>query len=308
MHVTTLSIERGPQASILTRLVVLLGVLSCSPEVPSSPAQDVKEGAVSPVNYAPAWSPDGERISYTHAAQTTQELGLGAFQVWVCAVETGAAEYVVPGISPDWSPDGTKLVYVQNGDLWVVDLITDVASLLLDCALCAHPQWSPDGKTILFQNLTRDGGETLSFVDSGGSNVRDTGMRIHSADWSPMGNQVVFATANERSLTTLDLQTGQQGLLVDATPDFVRHPRWSPNGAEIVYSRFGNNTESGSGTWLVLADGQDNRQLLTSARMAAWSPNSRALVYERIDHEARQLHLWVYSRDTGTSSKLVTTP
>src|SRR6185369_5267221 len=56
-----------------------------------------------------------------------------------------------------WSPDGTELIYSMQGSLWRQRLGTTVATQLTDGpGYDYQPDWSPDGRSIIYTSYRHD--------------------------------------------------------------------------------------------------------------------------------------------------------
>jgi Tol biopolymer transport system component len=92
-----------------------------------------------------------------------------------------------------WSPDGSKLVYSMQGSLWVQALdSTNARQVTAGPGYDYQPDWSPDGRTIVFTRYLHDAME-LQLLDIDSSKVR----RLTETDavnveprWSPDGAKV----------------------------------------------------------------------------------------------------------------------
>ncbi len=83
----------------------------------------------------------------------------------------------------DWSPDGKQIAFISNrsknpeilvgdDDIYVMDADgSNVRNLTQHPGLDGSPDWSPDGKQILFLS-NRDGGINTYVMDADGQNVR----------------------------------------------------------------------------------------------------------------------------------------
>ena len=120
--------------------------------------------ALSFINSAGSFSPDGRRIAVAVFAQGDQELN-------ILDVGNGRVErrISVPGIGsmsdPAWSPDGRYLAFsgLRGGisDLYVYDLQNGQSRQLTnDREAQFQPAWSPDGRTIAF---VTDAGTSTNF-------------------------------------------------------------------------------------------------------------------------------------------------
>ena len=189
------------------------------------------------------------------------------------------------GWAIEWSPDRTRLIF----DL-AVDGSTHIATVRLDGSgftqlttgegFFGDPAYSPDGTTIAFAHSSTGSLEpataALWVMDADGSDPRalldpaDTG-----SDWEPVfspdGSQIAFTRDQEGPD---GLVSGSAIHVVNAdgtdvrrlTPfdDYVEHPRWSPDGATVIYNiEYGANLDDPrNGVWTVPADGGDPVALL----------------------------------------------
>lgn len=120
--------------------------------------------ALSFINSAGSWSPDGRRLAVVVYAQGDNEINL-------FDVESGdVVERIRPaGVTamsdPAWSPDGQHIAFsgMKGGisDLYVHNLADRTTRQLTnDREAQIHPAWSPDGRTIAFAT---DAGEDTDF-------------------------------------------------------------------------------------------------------------------------------------------------
>lgn len=127
----------------------------------------------------PSWSPDGSRIVFVSAtAKSGYEPVLwtmnadGSGQHRLASHLTGASD-------PAWSPDGRQLMVTDGDALYV--LSTSTGRVLAKIALHASaagektepfPEWSPDGESIIFDQLDAQGRPGIWTVDADGKRPR----------------------------------------------------------------------------------------------------------------------------------------
>ena len=129
-----------------------------------SPNADAHFSALSFINSAGSWSPDGQRLAFVVYAEGDQELNV--FNVNTREVERRVRVRGVGSIQdPAWSPDGRSIAFagLAGGisDIYVLDLASErVDQLTTGREAELQPAWSPDSRTIAFST---DRGPETSF-------------------------------------------------------------------------------------------------------------------------------------------------
>ena len=190
-------------------------------------------------------------VSYRNLAETGDSdrvFALGThpeYQLIRINPVTTEADVVLPDAGAtdvDVTPDGDWLVYSlrENGALWKsrrngkerVEL-----TALPPGALA--PQWSPDGKEVLFTAFFLEKRPQLYLVSSSGGTPRPilpgaAAGSTQSGDWSPDGKKILFDYFDQgasdlrvldRSSAMIDTLPGSQSLV---------QPRWSPDGKHVA--------------------------------------------------------------------------
>ena len=185
--------------------------------------------------------------------------------LWVCISPTipAAAADAGPRIFfQSLAPAGGDTLYTMrpNG--------TDVRRLPLNIEGSAiSPDWSPDGRQVVFVVQDPEGVQSLWVADATGADARELvpcGAGCLSLDypaWSPDGRFIAFThydadpppTAGPpaaNSLRVLDPRSGRQRVIARSTfPELLDLPRWPPDGRHLVaqIDRFAaDGTETGS--------------------------------------------------------------
>ena len=188
-------------------------------------------------------SPDGSRV------MATQGLNWGANPLWVTETQRGVSNPFTfsPGshLSPVWSPDGKIVVFTTSTGLFrkPTNRAADEERIMTPSRLSYPTDWSPDGRTILYNELsqasdmqiwklraTPDGRVTADpTLYIGGPFAHEDGR------FSPNGKWVAYQSDEsgkyEIYVTTFPEPNG--GRQVSSGGGFGA--RWNPDGTELFY-------------------------------------------------------------------------
>jgi Tol biopolymer transport system component len=191
-------------------VVLLIALAGCGPEgyARIDPGGDY-------VYSNPAWSPDSQQIAYTRCAIYDKEKGRKATSCELFVMVAASREVrqlthndVYDG-QPGWSPDGQQIVYrreeARGDSLRVIAADGSHDAEIFTCPrACNTPSWSPQGSAIVFQ-----------MIDS---------------------TSATAASDTPSNLYLIRSDSGDLRQLTQGT-QAVWWPRWSPDGAEIVFRR-----------------------------------------------------------------------
>lgn len=239
----------------------------------------------------PDWSPDGERVTYAwrglHGDQTEPHWGIYSSKPDGSDVQMMTST----GWRGQWSPDGQKLAFhlvKQDAPIRLAVMNRDGTS---ETVLATEPRiggmsWSPDSKTLVYENWDFEGGQLYTMDIETHEKTRllpDSDGSDKSAQSSPDGKKVVFerfhSPGRRTELRVLDLETGQDRTL--AAPHRSNHDAaWSPDGQRLVFTS--NTTEGDFNLYLVDADGSNLQQLTSTPGdeyAPAWSPDGHSIAF-----------------------------
>lgn len=194
----------------------------------------------------PSWAPDGTRLVFANFPGpglcctnlwTINADGTGLRQLTSFSANTFARE-------PEFSPDGQFItfqefpndgnppflsaIFVMRADGTHLRQVTDLA---LDAA---HPEWSPDGSRIIFNNdFTQNVGDIFTIRPNGTgltrlTNVASLGEADFRPDYSPDGTKIVFnqLIPNQPFRILVMNADGSGGHVINTTNAFA--PDWGP--------------------------------------------------------------------------------
>lgn len=152
------------------------------------------------------------------------------------------------------------------------------------------PRWSPDGKHIVFSKQVnpRDWRQShLFLMNADGTNVRELTPplvpfgRDRHPTFSPDGNSVLFTRhvriGNGEDKSSVNVINIKSGIIKQITDFSVNDPEFLPDGKKIVYSSLPDVGGSGGNIWIMYANGNHARPLLTppvgnNLVISRWSP------------------------------------
>lgn len=245
--------------------------------------------------HAPRWSPDGSKIVYMGHPQFGENDQRQLQDIWVMDADGGNKTQLTNTPRreevPAWTADG-RITYcgqatddLGNWDIYLMNADgSGVQRLTSSPAFDCWPSPAPSGKRLAFTTVRDDVAEIVVMNLNGTEiGVVTTGVDANcvQSDWSPSGNDLVFACDGEAGLSW-DVWTAHRdgtGLrqLTDTTVEHEAFPSWSPDGSRIVFGRivrsgvfniFGLDPSSGEEE-LLLADAPPDTY---SVAYPTWQP------------------------------------
>lgn len=237
------------------------------------------------------------------------ETGLVAFEaggdLFTADVVTGAARAIVSGpetdLHPQFSLDGTRIAFARQVSAALTEVYTvraDGGELRLvtpDPVMLAYPgigrewelfEFSPDGTSVLI-SMVHDGRPSIAIAATDGSGIRvlDVGMDATEPSFRPPdGGEVLFVGRGReirdgvevarRGVFAVDVETGAVRSLVTLPPGHnLAGASWSPDGGQVAYWRWTEESGMTARSHVVAADGTRSREI-PAPKGALWNAHA----------------------------------
>jgi dipeptidyl aminopeptidase/acylaminoacyl peptidase len=178
------------------------------------------------------------------------------------------------------------------------------------------PSWSPDGRSIAFLRANSDPAQRgIIVADEQGQTLRNVDVtgrfNVSGPVWSPAGNEFAFVVNSPwfSEIWGVDLAAPGPGerKLVEAGGAYLGPPSWSPDGARVLFTKSSDSFGVGvPATYVVDADGTNERKLLDWALGPIWSPDGRQFAYVAIDSQNWRIAGLAVARADGSDPRLLT--
>jgi dipeptidyl aminopeptidase/acylaminoacyl peptidase len=273
-------------------------------------ARTFQQAALSPSGKQLAWVQKKQNADRTESRVSFIYLKENTAQARRVSAGAGGAELQEKDLA--WSPDGQQLAFLSDAavakqlQLYVMSVSGKATARALThiSGQIAHPQWSPDGKTIALL-VIEDMHETAGAVEAA---ARETGevaekiyeqrillvdaqsgeaklisppdIYVYELDWSPDSRQLTYIGAPGSgdnnwwvaSLFAIDAQTQKVRELYRPERQ-IAVPRWSPDGKRIAFIQglMSDAGVTGGDIWMVAAQGGEAQNLTPDRKSSpAW--------------------------------------
>jgi Tol biopolymer transport system component len=250
----------------------LLRFNTVKPPLPSTAVLTTQPPSETPAE-TPASTPNlrpGGLIAFTRNVEKPERKCTSRFnpncptpRIWLVNTDGTGARELQEGsgvqVLVGWSPDGSRLLYTDEGKLFVADADGGKprpadTGCATPCAADTQASLSRDGRQLVFvrQSLDADG------------------------------------YVGPSAIATMDLESGRVATLNPTSPDGGAAPKWSPDGSRILFYVYGEKDSGGpvpprlAALWLIDRDGQNLRQASPpelAAQDADWSPDGARIVF-----------------------------
>ncbi len=227
-----------------------------------------------------------------------------------------------------WSPDSRSLVYSMAGSLWRQELAsTKAVQITSGSGYDYQPDWSSDGRWIVFARYQRDAVELYSLNTANGETKEMTSGGAVNVEprFSPDGKKMAFVSTSYKGHFHIFVGRFEDGSLIDARQltaenvstlpryyyshvDHEISPAWTRDGSEILFVSNRGHIHGTGGFWKVKADASPDTASASYKEIhyeeTNWkarpdfSPDGKRMVYA--SYIGQQWHqLWVMPADGG---------
>src|SRR2546421_829631 len=270
----------------------------------------------------PKWTPDGQSMLFVRSNQPRGKLEPGDVfglyeggDIWRRDLASGKEEkFLDKAFNPSFSPDG-KLLAVDASwagprRIWIVDAqghnpqqITSDSSEAVDHL---EPNWSPDGKNIVFQNVerTKFSIKVVNVATRAVTVLPDGRFQDLNPLWSHSGKHIYFSSYRGGGLNIWRIQVSGSGVPIGAPQQVTMGSgqdlqlAMSPSGGQLAFAILRQNAD----LWRLpvspqtgLATGNPE-EVVASTRedsRGAWSPEGTQIAFN--SDRNGEMNLYVHS-------------
>lgn len=191
------------------------------------------------LSYGIVWSPDNHTIAY-YSSHPRNISDIYTISFPDATIQNITQTEAISESQPLWLADGGHLIYQQDGNLYVLNLLTNERHLIanIEGLTIEDPVLSPDGRFIAFYTQTWQNNQAISnafilALESGEIEALDLPETINSAlSWSPNSDSFVFVGENTH-LLIYDIVDHSLERVEGENRRFS--PVWSPSGRWIAF-------------------------------------------------------------------------
>ena len=250
--------------------------------------------------FHPSWSPDGTRIFF----QSAQNLIASVASVpseggQISRIPIGAGLNYTGALFPRISPNGQEIVFpsAREGSaeihLWAMPVAGGQPRQLTHSpGTDVFPDWSPDGKSILFSRQVKAGNSyqtTVHVIPAAGGQAR---VLAHigpgrATKWSVDGESITYVSGNQ--IRTAPVDGGESRILTEVEKGKrVYGLAWAPDGTRLAYT-------TDDGIFVVSLEPAKTIKIATGVDgtpvALAWSPDGKRIAFGA--HQGGDLGLWM---------------
>ncbi len=269
-------------------------------------------------DWGPAWSPDGSQIAFLSLRDEParpQDCGDRCnSEIYVMNADGSGVTRLTNNTAPDWyplwrpdtnetaghtptpaMPTATPPAPIGGGTnqllYWAQDNQGAVNLYLIDLdgkakagrviGQGSSPDWSPDGKRVVFEADTESGGHNLFLMDADGAHRTQLTYNEKGAwepAWSPDGGQIAYS-ADDAEIHLIGADGTHDQRIIYGDQSYYA-PTWSPDGRQLAFLAGGDGLQAD--LYIAGRDGTGRNLVVSGVDWAAppdWSPDGQWLAY-----------------------------
>ncbi|MGE5221610.1 MAG: DUF5050 domain-containing protein [Omnitrophica WOR_2 bacterium] len=186
-------------------------------------------------------------------------------------------------------------IWMEHSYLWRIN--SDGSHLVdLSCDNCRSPDWSPDGKNILYSQVQGSIWKIYR-MDADGSNKVWLGQQYgYCAVYSPDGSKIAYGDDSGDADGEIFVMDANGSNVVQLTNNDVGEGnviQWSPDGQRILFLAFTYNSGNGIYSMVVINADGSNRKIISPSGVSdtspRWSPDGSRIVFASHSNAGRDL-------------------
>jgi Tol biopolymer transport system component len=195
------------------------------------------------------WMPDGAAFVFDGSTSGgPSSIFLAEFPADLSnPLQTEQLDVPTPAFMTTLSPDGKQVLFFHDNQLKTFDLETQTTEVISNTEGCWHPQFSPNGTSVLFTKEADGAVDIYSMaLDGVGlTKLTDSSRNFDRARWSPDGSMIVYVAeeGGQTEIWLTELATGKTLRLIafsDETEAYLSMPEFAPDGDAIVVTYDGD--------------------------------------------------------------------
>jgi Tol biopolymer transport system component len=254
---------------------------------------------------APAWSPDGSRITFSSNRdykETPRQIDIFVTEPYSEAPPVRLTNDPAPEFNPAWSPDGKQIAFIKGesneGELYVMNADgSQQTRLTYNSVSDQSPVWTPDGTRIAFSSAYSD----IYTIRPDGTDLVNLNPYLTGAanpTFSPDGKRIAYNCKTGLCLMNAD---GSNPKSLRQRGEYGYGPlAWSPDGQYIAYIAL--NSSGYDVVVIIKPDGTGSRvvgRVSRDCNNPAWSPDSSRVIFDASET------LYSFERDSDEGSVLI---